>query len=82
MRAGLLCGILAPLLWAAMIVAVGELRPGFDHVGQYISELAERGSANAGLHALRRLRGQRAAPHRLRGRLLRRLARNGPNVAA
>ncbi|MBP5986659.1 MAG: DUF998 domain-containing protein [Azonexus sp.] len=48
-RAGLFCGILAPLLWAAMIVAVGELRPGFDHVGQYISELAERGSANAGL---------------------------------
>lgn len=47
-RAGLLCGIVAPLLWAAMIVVAGELRPGFDHVGQYISELAERASANAG----------------------------------
>jgi len=32
------------LLWAAVIVIAGELRPGFDHVGQYISELGERGS--------------------------------------
>lgn len=47
-RAGLLCGVLAPLLWAGMIVAAGELRPGFDHVAQYISELSERASANAG----------------------------------
>jgi hypothetical membrane protein len=47
MRAGLLCGILAPLLWAAVIVIAGELRPGFDHVAQYISELGERGSSNA-----------------------------------
>lgn len=43
-RAGLLCGLVAPLLWAAVIVIAGELRPGFDHVGQYISELGERGS--------------------------------------
>lgn len=40
--------MLAPLLWAAVIVIAGELRPGFDHVGQYISELGERGSPNAG----------------------------------
>lgn len=39
--------MLAPLLWAAVIVIAGELRPGFDHVGQYISELGERGSSNA-----------------------------------
>lgn len=44
-RAGLLCGLLAPVLWAAVIVVGGELRPGFDHVVQYISELGERGSA-------------------------------------
>lgn len=44
-RAGLLCGLVAPLLWAAAIVIAGELRPGFDHIAQYISELGERGSA-------------------------------------
>lgn len=46
-RAGLYCGMLAPLLWMAAIVIAGELRPGFDHVAQYISELGERGSPNA-----------------------------------
>lgn len=44
-RAGLLCGLLAPLLWAAVIVIAGAMRPGFDHVAQYISELGERGSS-------------------------------------
>lgn len=44
-RRGLLCGVFAPLLWLAVIVIAGELRPGFDHVGHYISELGERGSA-------------------------------------
>lgn len=43
--AGLLCGLVAPVLWAAAIILAGELRPGFDHVSQYISELGERGSA-------------------------------------
>jgi len=43
-RAGLCCGVLAPVLWAATIVLAGELRPGFDHASQYISELGERGS--------------------------------------
>jgi hypothetical membrane protein len=43
-RAGLLCGLVAPILWAAVIVIAGEMRPGFDHVGQYISELGEHGS--------------------------------------
>lgn len=47
--AGLLCGLLAPMLWAAMIVVTGELRPGFDHVVQYISELGERGSSTENL---------------------------------
>jgi len=44
-RAGLSCGLVASLLWAAAIVLAGELRPGFDHVSQYISELGERGSS-------------------------------------
>ncbi len=44
-RAGLLCGLIAPVLWAAVIVLAGELHPGFDHAGRYISELGARGSA-------------------------------------
>jgi hypothetical membrane protein len=43
-RAGILCGLLAPLLWASVIVLGGSLRPGFSHFTQYISELGERGS--------------------------------------
>ena len=48
-RAGLLCGLIAPVLWAAVIVIAGELRPGFDQAGQYISELGERGSPTAAI---------------------------------
>lgn len=44
-RAGLSCGLVASLLWAAVVVLAGELRPGFDHLSQYISELGERGSS-------------------------------------
>jgi hypothetical membrane protein len=44
---GLLCGLVAPLLWVTVIGLAGALRPGFDHVSQYISELGERGSATA-----------------------------------
>ena len=47
--AGLCCGVVAPVLWAVVIVVAGELRPGFDHIGQYISELGERGSSTASL---------------------------------
>lgn len=43
-RAGILCGMLAPLLWAASIAVCGALRPGYSHAAQYISELGERGS--------------------------------------
>ena len=46
-RAGLWCGVAAPILWATVIIVAGELRPGFDHVGQYISELGERGSSHS-----------------------------------
>lgn len=45
LRAGLFCGLVAPLLWAGVIFLAGEMRPGFGHFGQYISELAERGSS-------------------------------------
>ena len=43
-RLGNLCGLAAPLLWASAIVICGELRPGFSHWSQYISELGESGS--------------------------------------
>lgn len=48
-RAGLLCGLLAPILWATVIIGSGALRPGFDHVAQYISELGEHGSPTESL---------------------------------
>ena len=44
-RLGILCGVLGPLLWLSLIVVAGAMRPGFSHVKQYISELAERGSS-------------------------------------
>jgi hypothetical membrane protein len=44
-RAGILCGVLAPLLWVTGIVLCGTLRPGYSHFAQYISELGERGSS-------------------------------------
>jgi hypothetical membrane protein len=44
-RAGILCGVLAPLLWVSAIVLCGALRPGFSHFAQYISELGESGSS-------------------------------------
>ena len=43
-KLGLCCGIVSPILWLALIATAGALRPGFSHVTQYISELAERGS--------------------------------------
>ena len=44
-KLGILFGILAPLLWLSMIGVAGAMRPGFSHITQYISELAERGSS-------------------------------------
>lgn len=37
--------MLAPLLWASAIILCGNLRPGYSHLTQYISELGERGSS-------------------------------------
>ncbi len=37
-------GIAAPVLWAAAVIYCGAVRPGYNPVTQFISELAERGS--------------------------------------
>ena len=42
---GIVCGILAPVLWASAIIFGGSLRPEYSHFSQYISELGERGSS-------------------------------------
>ncbi len=44
-KAGNLCGMLAPLLWASAIIFCGSLRPEYSHFARYISELGERGSS-------------------------------------
>jgi hypothetical membrane protein len=44
-KIGNLCGMVAPVLWAAAIIFCGSLRPEYSHLTQYISELGERGSA-------------------------------------
>lgn len=44
-KIGLLCGILAPILWASAIILCGSRRPEYRHLTQYISELGERGSS-------------------------------------
>jgi hypothetical membrane protein len=38
-------GILAPILWVAVFLAVGSLRADYSHRREYISALAERGSS-------------------------------------
>lgn len=44
-KIGIQCGILAPLLWALVIMIAGRLRPEYSHLTQFISELGERGSS-------------------------------------
>ncbi len=44
-KIGNLCGLIAPVLWAAVIIFSGYLRPEYSHYSQYISELGERGSS-------------------------------------
>ncbi len=44
-KLGNLCGIMAPVLWAGAIIFCGSLRPEYNHLTQYISELGERGSS-------------------------------------
>ena len=42
-------GVAGPVLWAAAVVYSGAIRPGYDPVDQFISELAERGSSTEGV---------------------------------
>lgn len=44
-KLGILCGILGPLLWVSLIGVAGAMRPEFNLVTHYISELGERGSS-------------------------------------
>ncbi len=44
-RIGIVCGILGPLLWLSLIGVAGAMRPEFNHITHYISELGERGSS-------------------------------------
>lgn len=44
-KIGNLCGVMAPVLWASAIIFCGSLRPQYNHLSQYISELGERGSS-------------------------------------
>lgn len=44
-RLGICCGILSPLLWLSLIGVAGAMRPEFNHITHYISELGERGSS-------------------------------------
>ena len=44
-RLGILCGILGPILWLSLIGVAGAMRPDFNHIMHYISELGERGSS-------------------------------------
>ena len=41
-RAGLACGVAAPVLWVLTIALCGALTPGHDHLNDFISELAAR----------------------------------------
>jgi len=44
-KMGILCGILGPLLWLSLIGLAGTMRPEFNHITHFISELGERGSS-------------------------------------
>jgi hypothetical membrane protein len=39
-----LAGVVAPLVYAAAVIYCGAMRPGYDHITRFISELAEQGS--------------------------------------
>jgi hypothetical membrane protein len=44
-KIGILCGIIGPIFWLSLIAVAGAMRPEFNHITQYISELGERGSS-------------------------------------
>jgi hypothetical protein len=45
----MLCGILAPIVYAAAVVLGGILRPGYSHISQFVSELIAAGAPNKSL---------------------------------
>lgn len=48
-RAGLLCGVVAPLWWGGMIAYCASRFPGYTHTAHFISELAAREAPTAAL---------------------------------
>jgi hypothetical membrane protein len=42
-------GVAGPVLFSALVIVCGALRPGYDHATQFISELGETGSPHASL---------------------------------
>ena len=42
----LLGGLLAPVVYVTAVILGGLLRPGYDHLGQYVSELIAAGAPN------------------------------------
>jgi hypothetical protein len=42
----MVCGVLAPVLYAATVLTGGLLRPGYSHVSQFVSELIATGAPN------------------------------------
>jgi hypothetical protein len=45
----MLCGILAPIVYAVAVVLGGIVRPGYSHISQFISELIAAGAPNKSL---------------------------------
>ena len=42
-----ICGIIGPILYTIVVITLGLLRPGYNHVTQFMSELGEVGAPNA-----------------------------------
>ncbi|MDD2777281.1 MAG: DUF998 domain-containing protein [Methanocellales archaeon] len=42
-----ICGIVGPILYTIVLIAIGLLRPGYNHLKQFMSELGEVGGPNA-----------------------------------
>lgn len=41
------CGVIGPILFTSIVIILGLLRPGYNHVSQTMSELGEVGAPNA-----------------------------------
>ena len=45
-RSLILCGVLAPIVYVAIVIVGGLLRPGYDHIANFISDLIGTGAPN------------------------------------